>query len=127
MTHAPSSDRVTYLGHATVLLEIGGSRILTDPILRNRLAHLRRRGPAPELVPALWLPSLDDRALRERLKRRMPLVRMRTMARNRIHGVLTQWGLKLRPRGCASPTVWRCWRRAGCGRCGAARSPRRWR
>jgi transposase len=34
-------------------------------------------------------------ALRERLKRRMHLVRMRTMARNRIRGVLTQWGLKL--------------------------------
>src|SRR4051812_34884498 len=25
----------------------------------------------------------------------MHLVRMRTMARNRIHGVLTQWGLKI--------------------------------
>jgi transposase len=55
------------------------------------LAELCRR----DLVPALWLPSLDERALRERLKRRMHLVRMRTMARNRIHGVLTQWGLKL--------------------------------
>ena len=55
------------------------------------LAELCRR----DLVPAVWLPSLDDRAMRERLKRRMHLVRMRTMARNRIYGVLTQWGLKI--------------------------------
>src|SRR4051794_33680651 len=71
------------------------------------------------LVPAVWLPWLDDRALRERLNRRMQLVRMRTMARNRIHGVLTQWGLKIRvarlrePDGLALlethgvPPVWR--------------------
>jgi hypothetical protein len=59
-----------------------------------------RRARAPELcrgdrVPAVWLPSLADRELRERLKRRMQLLHMRTMARNRIQGVLTQWGLKL--------------------------------
>jgi L-ascorbate metabolism protein UlaG (beta-lactamase superfamily) len=30
-----------------VLLELGGVRLLTDPVLRPRVAHLRRRGPAP--------------------------------------------------------------------------------
>jgi transposase len=55
------------------------------------LAELCRR----DLVPALWIPSLDDRALRERLRRRMHLVRLRTSARNRIFGLLTQWGLRL--------------------------------
>ena len=39
------------MGHATVLLELGGVRILTDPVLRTRVAHLRRHGGAPE-VPA---------------------------------------------------------------------------
>jgi L-ascorbate metabolism protein UlaG (beta-lactamase superfamily) len=34
-----------------VLLELGGVRILTDPVLRTRLVHLRRQGPPPE-VPA---------------------------------------------------------------------------
>jgi L-ascorbate metabolism protein UlaG (beta-lactamase superfamily) len=34
--------RVTYVGHATTLLELGGVRILTDPVLRRRVAHLRR-------------------------------------------------------------------------------------
>jgi L-ascorbate metabolism protein UlaG (beta-lactamase superfamily) len=44
MSGSPTApDRVTYLGHATVLLELGGRRVLTDPVLSNRLLHLRRR------------------------------------------------------------------------------------
>src|SRR4051812_12938219 len=43
--HAPM--RLTWIGHATVLLDLGGVRLLTDPVLRGRLAHLRRHGPAP--------------------------------------------------------------------------------
>ena len=34
--------RVTWLGHSTVLIELGGARLLTDPVLRGRLLHLRR-------------------------------------------------------------------------------------
>jgi transposase len=71
----------------------------TDKVDARVLAELCRR----DLVPAVWLPSLEERALRERLKRRMQLVRMRTMARNRIYGLLTQWGLKLPPRRLRQP------------------------
>jgi L-ascorbate metabolism protein UlaG (beta-lactamase superfamily) len=40
--------KVTWWGHATVAVEDGGTTVLTDPVLRNRLAHLwRRRGPTP--------------------------------------------------------------------------------
>ena len=39
--------RVTYVGHGTVLAELGGARLLTDPILRARVGHLRRQGPPP--------------------------------------------------------------------------------
>jgi transposase len=46
-------------------------------------------------VPELWVPALADRELRERLRRRMHLVRMRASAMNRIFGLLTQWGLRL--------------------------------
>ncbi len=45
-----STDRVVYLGHASLLIEIGGSRILTDPLIGNRSLHLIRRSAsvAPE-------------------------------------------------------------------------------
>jgi L-ascorbate metabolism protein UlaG (beta-lactamase superfamily) len=36
--------RITWIGHSTVLLELDGTRLLTDPVLRRRLAHLRRVG-----------------------------------------------------------------------------------
>jgi L-ascorbate metabolism protein UlaG (beta-lactamase superfamily) len=38
--------RITWLGHATVLIEAGGARLLTDPLLRERVMHLSRRVPA---------------------------------------------------------------------------------
>lgn len=34
--------RITWVGHSTVLLETGGVRLLTDPLLRRRVTHLRR-------------------------------------------------------------------------------------
>ena len=38
-----AADRIVFLGHATVLIELGGVRLLTDPLLRARVAHLRRQ------------------------------------------------------------------------------------
>jgi L-ascorbate metabolism protein UlaG (beta-lactamase superfamily) len=39
--------RVTYVGHATVLVELDGVRLLTDAMLRRRVFHLRRHGVVP--------------------------------------------------------------------------------
>jgi L-ascorbate metabolism protein UlaG (beta-lactamase superfamily) len=47
-------DRLTYIGHATALLRLGGVSILTDPMLRGWLGPLRRQGPAPD-------PEIPDR------------------------------------------------------------------
>jgi L-ascorbate metabolism protein UlaG (beta-lactamase superfamily) len=38
-----------FIGHATVLIEVGGVRILTDPFLRSQLGPLVRHGPPPDL------------------------------------------------------------------------------
>lgn len=38
-------DRIVFLGHATVLIELDGVRLLTDPLLRGGVAHLRRQAP----------------------------------------------------------------------------------
>lgn len=40
-----ATDRIVFLGHATVLIELEGVRLLTDPLLRGRVAHLRRQVP----------------------------------------------------------------------------------
>ena len=48
-------NRVTWLGHSTVVIEIDGTRLLTDPALRRRIWHLRR----PEAVSASALGELD--------------------------------------------------------------------
>jgi transposase len=63
----------------------------TDRVDARVLAELCRR----DLVPALWLPSLEERELRERLRRRAHLVRLRTSAMSRVYGLGTQWGLRL--------------------------------
>ncbi len=38
-----SSCRVTYVGHATIAIDLDGVRILTDPLLRDRVGHLSRQ------------------------------------------------------------------------------------
>lgn len=51
-----SADRITYVGHATVLIELGGTRLLTDPVLRPRLLRVIDRHsaePAPEVTEAI--------------------------------------------------------------------------
>jgi L-ascorbate metabolism protein UlaG (beta-lactamase superfamily) len=37
--------KITYVGHATVLLEMDGVRLLTDPLLRDWVFHLKRQSP----------------------------------------------------------------------------------
>jgi L-ascorbate metabolism protein UlaG (beta-lactamase superfamily) len=76
-------DRLTYVGHGTVLLRLGDAAVLTDPMLRNWLGPLRRYGPepAPDVaeLPDLILIShvhrdhLDLRSLR-RIPRATPVV-----------------------------------------------------
>ncbi len=63
--------RVTWVGHATVAIDIGDLRIVTDPALTPRLAHLRRRVPEVDLgsvdlvlISHLHMDHLHGRSLR---------------------------------------------------------------
>jgi L-ascorbate metabolism protein UlaG (beta-lactamase superfamily) len=47
-----STVEVGFVGHATVRIDVGGLRILTDPFLRARLGPLERHGPAAEGIAA---------------------------------------------------------------------------
>lgn len=47
------TNRLRWLGHSTVVIELDGVRLLTDPLLRSHVLHLRRAAP-------LNLDDLDD-------------------------------------------------------------------
>jgi transposase len=79
------------VAHAGKVRDIAPLACKTDKVDARVLAELCRR----DLVPALWVPTLHDRAIRERLRRRAHLVKLRTSARNRIFGLLTQFGLRI--------------------------------
>jgi transposase len=87
------------IAHARKVRDVAPLACKTDKVDARVLAELCRR----DLVPELWVPSLEDRELRERLRRRMHLVRMRASAMNRIFGLLTQWGLRLSLRRLREP------------------------
>jgi L-ascorbate metabolism protein UlaG (beta-lactamase superfamily) len=80
---ATSTLSVTFAGHATVLLEMDGVRLLTDPLLRRRIGVLIRRSPVPQqavrrdldavLISHAHLDHLDVPSLRL-IDRRTPVV-----------------------------------------------------
>ena len=59
---AETGLRSTWLGHSTLLLEVDGVRVLTDPVWSPRVSPARLFGPKrfqPVPVPISQLPSLD--------------------------------------------------------------------
>lgn len=48
--------KLVFVGHATVAVDLDGTRLLTDPFLRTRLGPLRRHGPP---APRAALEDLD--------------------------------------------------------------------
>jgi L-ascorbate metabolism protein UlaG (beta-lactamase superfamily) len=85
---SPASGlRVTWMGHSSVLVEIDGRRVLTDPVLSHRASPFGWVGPQrwyPPPIPLAELPALDavvishdhydhlDRATIVALKDRVP-------------------------------------------------------
>ena len=62
-TRPPASGlRATWLGHSTVLVEIGGLRVLTDPVWGPRASPSRLAGPKrfqPVPIPLRAMPPID--------------------------------------------------------------------
>jgi L-ascorbate metabolism protein UlaG (beta-lactamase superfamily) len=74
---------IDYVGHSTLLMELDGVRLLTDPVTRARIGPLRRVEPVPRrpalagidavLISHLHWDHLDFPSLRD-LGHRVPLV-----------------------------------------------------
>jgi L-ascorbate metabolism protein UlaG (beta-lactamase superfamily) len=83
---------LSWLGHSTVVIDVDGTRLLTDPVLRRRVWHLRRESavdPGPVdgiLVSHTHFDHLDRASLR-RLDRSLPVVAPRG-----VGGLLRRWG-----------------------------------
>jgi L-ascorbate metabolism protein UlaG (beta-lactamase superfamily) len=80
---AGRSLRIVYVGHATVLIELDGMRLLTDPVLGARIGPLRRQGPPPapevsEGIDAILISHLHrdhaDLASLRRFAGKVPLI-----------------------------------------------------
>ncbi|MEQ8659949.1 MAG: MBL fold metallo-hydrolase [Gammaproteobacteria bacterium] len=59
---APAGVTATFINHSTVLLDVGGVRILTDPIYAERASPFRFAGPARVRAPGVPfadLPPID--------------------------------------------------------------------
>ena len=68
------AERITFVGHSTLLVELAGVRLLTDPLLRERFMHIQRHPEVPEpsiaegidavLISHLHADHLDPPSLR---------------------------------------------------------------
>lgn len=77
------------LAHPLKMRAIASARIKTDRIDSATLAHLLRT----DLVPRSYLAPKSLREVREVLRYRVQLVRLRTAIKNRIHALLAMRGL----------------------------------
>ena len=76
-------DALTFVGHSTVRLTVADTVLVTDPLLRSRVLHIRRRAAAPDgavlagvdcvLISHLHADHFDPPSLRH-LDRDAPLI-----------------------------------------------------
>jgi L-ascorbate metabolism protein UlaG (beta-lactamase superfamily) len=78
-----AADRLTWIGHSTALIDLDGTRLLTDPVLRGHLGPLTRHGPPPaagttEAIDAILVSHLHhdhaDLGSLRKLQREVPLL-----------------------------------------------------
>jgi transposase len=72
------------LAHPHKVRAIASAKIKTDAIDAGTLAQLLRA----DLIPAAYAPSREARSLREMVRQRLFLVRLRTRVKNRVHSLL---------------------------------------
>jgi transposase len=78
-----------HLAHARGCKAIASARLKDDRVDARTLAQLLRA----DLLPEAWIAPAAVRELRALLRHRVALVRLRTLAKNRIHALLADAGL----------------------------------
>jgi transposase len=89
-------ERLDDMHVATVLASpsktkaIAWARIKSDKVDARILAHLLRA----DLIPESYVPPKEIREMRELIRHRASIVRVRTMVKNRVHAMVDRNGLK---------------------------------
>lgn len=78
------------LSHPKRAKAVASAKIKTDKIDATVLAQLLRM----DFLPAAYAPPREVRDLRDLLRHRATLVRVRTAAKNRIHALLARYGIR---------------------------------
>jgi transposase len=78
-----------HLAHPLRTRAIAAARVKTDAIDAKTLAHLLRTG----LLPEAYIAPPELRDLRELLRHRVVLTRMRTSVKHRVHALLARQGI----------------------------------
>ena len=78
-----------HLAHPLRTQAIAAARVKTDAVDAKTLAHLLRTG----LLPEAYIAPPELRDLRELLRHRAVLTRMRTAVKNRVHALLARQGI----------------------------------
>ena len=79
-----------HLAHPLRTKAIAAARVKTDAVDARTLAHLLRAG----LLPEAYIAPRELRDLRELLRHRVVLTRMRTALKNRVHALLARHGIQ---------------------------------
>jgi L-ascorbate metabolism protein UlaG (beta-lactamase superfamily) len=87
-----ASAAVTYVGHATVLIEAGEARFLTDPLLRGRVGHLRR---VASFLPPPAFAAPDGVLISHAHHDHLDLPSLRSLAPSALGVVPRGWGALL--------------------------------
>ena len=92
-----------HLVHPTRCKAIASARLKNDKVDARTLAHLLRT----DLLPEAWIAPQHVRDQRALLRHRVALVQLATTARNRVHAVLADRGLRVEQRlWSASGRAW---------------------
>ncbi len=102
----PGSLAITWLGHATTLIELDGQYVLTDPVWGNRVSPSATLGPArlhPMPYPVSALPHLDAIVISHDHYDHLDLPTVRELVTSQNAPFLVPLGLGVHLRGWGVP------------------------
>jgi L-ascorbate metabolism protein UlaG (beta-lactamase superfamily) len=105
----PSSTKVTYLGHASLLFESRGESVVADPVFSDRIGRFFTKRSAPSLFRPEELSGMVGVLISHAHHDHLDYQSLARIGRN--HPVLVPWGLgtPMRLRGFRAVRVTRPW------------------